>query len=360
MAFAKSDDSPLDDATSLFRTNCLEELSQRASLMLKRDGNGSLQKSIALASKTAQLSTGINTLAQKNPLMPASSKLQTLHEKVNASTIEPRWTMLSTFESVGECENAASINRKNGGCIRFMPLGSQRDVRRTVIVSNLSPDISLGTLLGYVRGGLVVHAQLLDTINIPGCASKNSALITFVDGKAAREFKDYTERHPVIINSVVANVRVVVTPTWPLGTRLRKAIVDYNRTRCLKVSEFPEPIPAPKFRNDLKIHLKTKIDPLTYMQEGNDGSVELHFSSIDWAGQAYGMLESWKDYQECKPRYSLDPCDQPLKTGEGQRTVGIMGAEGWPAVVDQSGRLTKPEWELDAEKCHGRGFRTGS
>ena len=369
MAFAESDDSPWEDGTSIFRTKCLEELSQRSTLMSKRDGYGSLEKPITLSSKTGQISPRINTQAQKNPLVPASSKLQTLPEKVNASAIEPRWTILKTFESIQECESAASINLKMEGSndlnypdffkygIRFMPADSQRDVYRTIIVSNLSPNINLGILLGYVRGGLVVDAKLLDTVNITG---KKSALITFLDERAAIEFEDYTDKHPVIINSVVAKVQVVSTPTWPVGIRLRKAIIDHHHTRCLEVFKFPEQIPAPKFRANLKIHPGTEIDPVTYMREGNHGFVELHFSSINWAGRAYGMLTTWKVYRDCRPRYSPDPCNQPFETAEGQRTVGITGAESGPAIVDQSGRLTKAEWELDAENRHGRGFGNGS
>ena len=322
--------------------------------MSKRDGYGSLEKSIALTSKTAQVSPVINTQAQNEPLPPTSSKLQALPEKFNTSAIEPRWTISKTFKSIQDCENAASINRKNGGLndlnypdlfkygVRFMPPDSQRDTYRTIIISNLSPDIHLSTLLDYIRGGLVIDAKLLDTVKITG---GKSALITFLHEYAAIAFEEYAEKYPVMINSVVAKVLVVPTPTWPVRCRLRKAIFDHHSTRCLKVFNFPESIPAPKFRTDLNTHLGTSIDPITYMQERNDGLVDLHFSSIDWACKAYGMLVSWKVYRDCTPSYSADPCTRFLEPAESQRTVGVTEAESdtEPAVVEQCDRLTKVE-----------------
>ena len=237
-----------------------------------------------------------------------------------------------------------------------MPPDGQLDVYRTIIVSNLTPDIRLGTLLDHVRGGLVVDARLLDTVKITG---KKSALITFHHEYAAIAFEEYAETHPVKINSIVAKVHLVCTPTWPLQNRLREAIDDYRHTRCLMVSNFPERIPAPQFRTDLSIHVGTDIDPITYMQEGNNGFVELHFSSIEWAGRACDMLATWKFYRACKPFSSWDPCTRPLFDTCGRPTdsglyVGKERAE--PAVADQSGRLANVEWAISAEQCRGRGF----
>lgn len=181
--------------------------------------------------------------------------------------------------------------------IRFNPPDSDHDVYRTIIVSGLSPDISLSTVLNHVRGGAIVDAKLLDTINITG---KKSALITFLHEHAAMGFEEYTRDNPIIINNVAAQVRVVSQPTWPMRVPLRKAIFDRQHTRCLKVVNFPEQITAQRFRADLDICMDIRMNPdrVTYMQKGKDGLLELQFSSIDWAGHAYGMLSSYRAYRD--------------------------------------------------------------
>lgn len=298
---------------------------------------------------------------------------------VNASAVEPRWSISKTFHSIQEREDAALLNRSHGGpselrCpdlfkhgIRFNPPDNERDVYRTVIVSNLSPHIKLGNLLDHVRGGQVIDVKLLDTVKITGM---KSALIVFLHEYAAMAFEDYTKNYPVIIDGVAAQVRVVSTPTWPLRIPLRKAIFDHHHTRCLKVFHFPEQISAQRFRADLNTCLKMDFDRITYGHKQKDGVLELHFSSVDWAGHAFGMLSSYKAYRGCTPLFAPDPCAQPLETLEDRRmacTAQVRSAINGNAVsnaelttVDQSGRLAKAEFENEAERRHGRGFVTGS
>lgn len=353
-----------------------EGFSQLATLASERDEEGSLDRSVALVRMMAQSLPSLSTYEPAKLSVPAVNKPQTMPEKVDISLIEPRWIISKTFNSSQERESAASINRRNGGPnelrypdlfkygIHYSPPDSERDVYRTVIVSNLSPDISLGTLLHHVHGGMVVDAKLLDTVNITG---KKSALITFLHEHAAMFFEDYAKDSPVVISGVVAHVHVVSTPTWPMRIPLRKAISDHHHTRCLMVYNFPYHISAQKLRNDLTVCMEMNTDRFTYLKR-KDGFLELHFSSVDWAGHAYGMLGSYKAYSGCTACFAQDPCARPLETLEGQvnpfpaevETVieNTTAPDAESAAVDQPGRLAKVEWDSDPEVCRGRCFST--
>ena len=352
-----------------------KESSQLETLALGRDGHGDSEKTVGIINKTAPGLPNFDMHKQAEPMVAASSKLQDLPIKVNASAIEPRWSISETFKSIREREDAASLNRFNGGPngllypdifkygVHFIPLDSERDVYRTIVISNLSPDTNLGTLLNHVRGGSVIDAQLLDTVKITG---KKSALIIFLHEHAALAFEDYTKENPITINGIVAQVHLVSTPTWPIRLPIRNAIFDHQHTRCLKVFNLPKQISAYKFRADLNAHMNTKYDHITYMQKATDGSVEIHLSSIDWAGRAYGMLSTYRAYQDCTPLFSPDPCARPLETLGWQRMAGVAEAKkvtnngtslGAVSVTEQhSGRLATNPWQCKAEQCRGRGF----
>lgn len=211
-----------------------------------------------------------------------------------------------------------------------------------------------------------MDAKLLDTIQITG---KKSALIIFLHEHAAMAFENYAKKTPVMISGVTAQVRVVSTPTWPIRIPLRKAIFDHHHTRCLEVYNFPEQISARRLRNDLMVCVEMYSDRITYMQKRKDGIVELQFSSVDWAGHAYGMLSSYRSYQTCTPYFAPDPCARPLESLQGQQMACTAVVEPVakhaaapdvePAAVDQSGRLAKVEWGSDPDICRGRGFATG-
>ena len=402
VSLPESDDSSLEDSQSLSRTlstppssvstgngtaslkltdtNCLNNASSQLATLLPEGYDDRYPEScIALKRDIAQTLPSVHTYKQVQSSTPASSGLQKQPETVNASAVEPRWSISETFHSSQERENAALLNRSIAGSselrypdlfkhgIRFNPLENERDVYRTVIVSSLSPDIKLGTLLNFVRGGPVIDVKLLDTVKITGM---KSALIIFLHEYAAMAFEDFTKNHPVIIDGVAAQVHVVPTPTWPMRIPLRKAIFDHHHTRCLKVVNFPEQISAQRFRADLNTCLKMDFDRVTYMHKRKDGILELHFSSVDWAGHAFGMLSSYRAYRGCTPLFAPDPCAQPLETLEDQRMActakarSVINGTAVPDVglttVDQSGRLAKVEFENEAEQCRGRGFVTGS
>lgn len=341
-----------------------------------RDEDKSLDEPGALVSMMAQSLPSLNMYEQAEHVAPADTKARSVLGKVKSAT-EPRFTIKEIFSSSRERESAASIHRQSGGPtelrypdlfkydIHFTPPKSERDVYRTVIVSNLSPNISLGTLLAQVRGGMLIDAKLLDTVKITG---KKSALITFLHEHAAMAFQDHAEDNPVVINGVAANVRVVSTPTWPIRIPLRKAIFDHHHTRCLMVYNFPwKLISNQRLRNDLAVCMEMNTDRLTHLKKREDDFLELHFSSVDWAGHAYGMLSTYKAYQDCTAYFTPDPCAWPLETPEGHLmasilaetvTESITAPDAESTAVDQSGRLAKVEWDKDSEVCRGRGFAT--
>ena len=313
-------------------------------------------------------------------ITPANSVTQ-LPEKFNVSAIEPRWIMSETFDSSEERESAASINRRHGGPdelpypdlfkygVHFSPPDSEDDIYRTIIISNIPPDISLSTLLDYIRGGSVIDAKLLDTVSITG---KNSALITFLHECAAMAFEDHARKFPIIINGVAAQVRVVSTPTFPISIPTRKRIFNHHHSRCLEIYDIPGQICVQKLRDDLAVGTNLKTNRITHLQKREDGCVELQFSSIDGASRAYGMLSSVRAYRRSTPYFVADPCARPLKSLKGQHvacTVNTemvnrisigMASDAEPAARDSSGRLAKVEWESDPKLCRGRGFATGS
>ena len=356
-----------------------EGFARLATLASKRDEDESLDMSIALIQKMAQALPIFDTNRQAEPSVSASTKQLLLPGKANASAIEPNWSISKTLCSCQERESAASIHRRIGEPdelrypdlfkygVHFSPSDSERDVYRTIVVSNLSPDISLGALLHHVRGGSVVDAKLLDTVRITG---SKSALITFLHEYAAMAFEEYAEENRVMICGVAAQVRVVSTPTWPMRIPLRRAIFDHHHTRCLEVSNFPEQISSQRLRSDLTVCREVKSDGITCMKKRKDGILELQFSSVDGAGHAYGILSRFSTYKNCIPCFAPDPCARPWTTLEDQQMACTAEAEmatkpttapdAEPAAVDQSGRLTKVEWESDAGLYRGRGFATGS
>ena len=328
-------------------------------MAVPESGDSSPDEPISSATKTVQISPSPNTHEQAGPPIPPLTKPEKLPEEVDTSTIEPRWNISKTFKSREECEIAASVNRRNGSRdeskypdffrygIRFSPLDSEHDVYRTIIISNISPGITVGTILNHVRGGIVINATLLDTVKITG---KKSALITFLHEHAAMAFEDHANKYPVIIGGVPAQIKVISTPTYPMRITLRKAIFDHRQTRCLEVYNFPEQISAQRLRNDLAICMETNI---TYMQKRKD-VLKLEFSSIAYAGLAFDILSGDGGdgtYQCCTPYFVPDPCAQALETINNQQiaclaepemvTKDATAPDPEPAAVDRSGRLAR-------------------
>ena len=242
--------------------------------------------------------------------------------------------------------------------VRFDPDPSEHNIYRTITINGLPLDMTISTLLGKVRGGLVVDAKLL---NIKEISGSKAALITFFHEHSALAYEEYAESHPRLFNNPSVEVKTLSTPTWPLSFSLRKAIEEHKYTRCLEVYNFPKHISQEKFRNDIRICPQMNGDRIEYMAKREDGVLELRFSSIDYAGQGFGMFTCFRDYKRCKAIFVQDPCAMPLETldqgldGQAKVSKEVSSEPEYVPTEEETGRLTKVEWESEPEISRGRG-----
>ena len=198
--------------------------------------------------------------------------------------------------------------------IRFNPNSDERNVYRTVVISNIPSKILLSMVLDRVRGGMVLDAKLLNTQNITGT---NSALVTFVHEHAAMCYEEHAMRCPIVFNDTIARVAILPTPTWPMNPGLHKSVIDDLHTRCLEVHNFPNNFVSPQvLEQDLRLCPQTRTDWVVYKNMGKEKPVvlKLHFSSVEYAGRAFGMFSKYDRYRHTKPCFVPDPCAQPLET----------------------------------------------
>lgn len=198
--------------------------------------------------------------------------------------------------------------------IGFNPDPAEHDVYRTIVISCLPLNITLGVLLNQVRGGLIVDAKVLDTISV---ANSKTALVVFYHEHAARAYCEHTQTYPLTFAKSVSRVTLVSKPTWPIPISLQKAIVDHQHTRCLEVHKFPRQISPASLRQDLHICSAVTMDAIEYMAMRTDGILEIRFSAIKYAEQAYGVLNSNHNYRQCNTNFMPDPCAHPLVVPAG-------------------------------------------
>ena len=261
----------------------------------------------------------------KQAACPSQSfvELPETSEPLPEDVIKPCWKIAHVFDSRHEREKTVFVDWHDAGApdlrfpdlfkygIRFNPDDSERDIYRSITISGLPSDVNLGELLNQVRGGVILEAHLLDTLKITG---KITALITFVHEHPAMAYEDHAKMHPIKFNGCVVQVAVVPTPTWPIKTRLRKAIFDHRHTRCLEVHNFPREISPAKLKNDLGVCSEMSSTRIIHMNMRNDGILELHFSSIGWAGHAFGLFTCFRAYRNCTVNFVPDPCARPVET----------------------------------------------
>lgn len=273
---------------------------------------------------SSSCSTDDETLAGNGRQIAASHSTVGKKPKYDSDTtaLSPSWSNSKVFKSEKERSATRLSNERSTGFtdlryphfkhgVRFNPDKSQRDVYRTVVVSCIPLGVELGMILNYVRGGPIIEANLLDTSNIKG---KNSALITFLHEYSAMAYEEHAKNHPIIFAQSEIRVAVVSTPTWPTRIKLRKAIFDHQHTRCLEVHNFPRKIGPSKLQTELRVSRELKFHHIVHKNLRKDGVLELHFSGIDRAGQAYGMLSTLEAYSGCTVCFVPDPCAQPLDT----------------------------------------------
>ena len=298
-------------------------------------------------------------------------------------TKEAIWACAKIFPSSWERERAIHNHQQQTGSqdlrfpglfrygIRFAPSRHDRDVYRTVVICDLPSNLTMTTLLEQVRGGLVIEAKILNTQSITG---KNTGWIAFRREAAAMAFEEHSKQHPIIFKGKQVLVTALATPTWPVPVMLQKAITHHNHTRCLEVHHFRRQISPTALRRDLRICGALAWDAIEHMKIRADGVLELRFSSVRYAGQAFGILSCFREYRDCVACFVSDPCAQPLQAPVSDRPPGLdkcleqspkLGQEPElePPAIDQSGRLEPVQCDGDAyhEACtlvRGRGFHT--
>ena len=189
--------------------------------------------------------------------------------------------------------------------IHYEPPTSEPNPFKMVSIMNLPIEISLEELMGKIRGGTVVSCNLLDTKSITG---RFSALVRFLHGHEALAYDEFAAAHPIIFRGLRAHVTIVKTPSYPLSMPHTKAILNHHHTRCLEVVNFPPNIPRARLNHDLH------PQAIEHMHKRTDGILEMRFSSIDHAGRAFGVLNTFREYRQCGVCFSEDPCALSLET----------------------------------------------
>ena len=252
---------------------------------------------------------------------------------ISVHPLEPNWSTPKIFSCNAERNRAVEVNRRAAGPqdlrfpdlfrhgIHFNPDPSERDIYRTALVSGIPVTATMNALLSQVRGGLVVSANLLDTVNITG---SQTALIAFRHEHEASAFEDHARNWPIFFGNKSTRVELVRTPTWPIALNLRKAIDVHQHTRCLEVRKFPRQITPEALRSDLRSYESMKANAIEYMKMRSDGVLELQFSSIYQAGRAFGVLTCFRAYRQCSTTFAPDPCAQTSRALADDRKYGVQ------------------------------------
>jgi len=211
------------------------------------------------------------------------------------------------------CNSHPKAPRPSGGSlglwVQYKPGLTAQDLYRKVVIPGLKPSCSLSWVLEQVRGGLVVEALLVNTINITGT---KSAVISFLKEHSAMAYVEYVNNHLCEIDGKKVTASLVSTPSWPLSLALKRAIREKHHTRCLEIQDFPRDVSSSTLRGDLEIDPAIKLDAIEHMAMDSNGIATLRFCSVRAAQQASGHLSSHPKYRGCRLEYAADPCTLPL------------------------------------------------
>ncbi|KAL8705720.1 MAG: hypothetical protein Q9201_001154 [Fulgogasparrea decipioides] len=241
-----------------------------------------------------------------------------------ATLFLPRWPAQPFTVSSSERERAIYVHQRVAAGqehafpdlfrygIRFCPDPNESDIYRTVVVDNLPPDIVLSALLRHIKGGALLDAKLLDTTNIDGHLT---ATIEFVHEYGARIFERRARQVPLLFAGVRARVALLPTPTWPMSLPTRMAVMEHGHTRCLEIHNLPYDISPSDLKRDLRVyHAMPNSHRIESMEKQADGVVKIRFTSVNFAGRAYGILTTHSRYRRCHIKRSPDPCAEPWDT----------------------------------------------
>lgn len=280
----------------------------------------------------AASATSIEDIAIPGPVLEFEEKKWSKGQNQKSSVVKPlkgpfiaapSWEVCGLFRSPSQRECAIKLHKHEVGSnermfpdlfkygVRFEPEQDENNIYRTVVIQGLSSDTTMHQLLQKVRGGLIVDAKLLETCSLLG---SNSALIVFLHEHAAMAYEDHARTTMLKINDREVNVKVVNTPTYPISTGTQKTIEDYHHTRCLEVHNYPRQVSEAQLRIDIRAGIRGKFSRIEHLRLRSDGCLVLHFNSIDYAGQAFAVLSTFRIYRGCMVFFVRDPCAQPIES----------------------------------------------
>ncbi|KAL8671443.1 MAG: hypothetical protein Q9168_004049 [Polycauliona sp. 1 TL-2023] len=192
--------------------------------------------------------------------------------------------------------------------IRFRPDPGETNVYRTILIDDLPKGLSISQLLDRIRGGEVMDAKLLDTTTIN---DHMTALVVFLHERHAKAFESRMRQSTQEFCGARVRVALLPTPTYPAAKNLQIAIEKHNHTRCLEVFNFPKNVTPAELKRDLRICNAMTTNRIETTKMRADGVLELRFTAIKYAGQAYGCLTTFRRYQLAEVVYAADPCAGP-------------------------------------------------
>ncbi|KAL8950814.1 MAG: hypothetical protein Q9222_003161 [Ikaeria aurantiellina] len=204
--------------------------------------------------------------------------------------------------------------------IRYCPCSTEPNIYRTVMLDNLPFDLTLSKLLQHVRGGVLVDAKILDTATITG---HQSALITFVYGYAAKSFVDRAHQKPLNFEGSETRVVLLPTPTFPMPQSLYLSITHHSHTRCLQISNFPGHIKPSDLERDLRIVPSMTVHGIEAKLMRPNRVLEVRFTSVKYAGLAWGTLCNLRQYKQCTFKHLPDPCARPWDDSSDTPLAGL-------------------------------------
>ncbi|KAL8741087.1 MAG: hypothetical protein Q9190_006273 [Brigantiaea leucoxantha] len=248
-----------------------------------------------------------------------SSKMDAVISREDVRYDLPKWNPTHFGISSWERKAMVLVHRRNAGPvelnypdifkygIRLSEGSNQLDKYRTVTLGYLPEDLTMTALLECVRGGAVLDAKLLDTMKITG---HQTALITFIREASALDFITQTRKRPLYFHGMPATVTLLKTPTWPISARLRNSIFNLGHTRCLEVYNLPRHVAPSVLERDLPVCSVMSTHRIEHKHIEKDGVLKLRFNSVKYAGQAFGLLTTFRKYSQCRVKFVPDPCQE--------------------------------------------------
>ena len=287
-----------------------------------------------------------------------------LHQSQStAALFIPRWPLESFGVSLGERERAIYAHKLSVGDqghrfpdlfrygIRFRPGPMETDLYRTVLMDNLPTDLRLSRLLEHVKGGAIASARLLNTTKING---GSSAIITFVHESGAIALERRASHRALEIDGFPARVTLLPTPTYPMSGILRAAITKHGHTRCLEIRNFPRGIKPADLELDLRVCKVMTTHRIEFKKMRSDGVLELRFTSIGYAGHAFGLFACIRRYEQCAVTFVPDPCSQPWdddldEMSTAARKAGFDGKMHEKAALNDVVPVSVTRWQEYAD-----------